>query len=101
MCFQVIQDYHSGALQYSGCCGAEYKTTMKSVLLFSKWYKIKLLEGSNFGDIQSIGCITNTTPVGLEPGAILFRRSYNNVYVTEYNSINYLPHTHHYSGVVT
>jgi len=81
MSSQVLQDYFTGAPQCSGGSGTEYKNFLKNVWLSSKCYKIKLLEYTNFGAIGSIGCISKTIPVHLEPGAVLSRSDYDYVYL--------------------
>jgi len=74
-------DELSGAPQCCGSCGREYKNILKNVWLSSKCYKIKLLECENFGAIRSIGRVSKTIPVHLEPGAVLSRSDYYNVYI--------------------
>jgi len=81
MSSQVLQDYITGAPQCSGCCATESKNILKNVWLPLKCYKIKLLECANFGAIGSIGRVSKTIPVHLEPGAILSRSDYYNVYI--------------------
>jgi hypothetical protein len=58
----------------------EYKSILNNVWLSSKCYKIKLLEYANFRAIGSIGCISKTIPVHLEPGAVLSGSDYYNIY---------------------
>jgi hypothetical protein len=81
MSSQVLRDYFTGAPQCSGSCGTEYKSILKNVWLSSKCYKIKLLECANFGAIGSIGRVSKTIPVHLEPGAVLSGSDYYNVYI--------------------
>jgi hypothetical protein len=81
MSSQVLRDYFTGAPQYSGSCGTEYKNILKNVWSSSKCYKIKLLECANFGAIGSIGHGSKTIPVHLEPGAVLSGSDYYNVYI--------------------
>jgi hypothetical protein len=81
MSSQVLRDYFTGAPQYSGSCGTEYLSILKNVWLSSKCSKIKLLECANFGAIGSIGRVSKTIPVHLEPGAVLSGSDYCNVYI--------------------
>jgi len=81
MSSQVLRDHITGAPQCSGSCGIEYKNILKSVWLSSKCYKIKLLECANLGAIGSIRHVSKTIPVHLEPGAVLSRSDYCNVYI--------------------
>ena len=68
---QVLRDYVTCALVFSGSCGTEYKNILKSVQLSSKCYKMKLLRCANFGAIGSVGHIHKGVLVHLEPGSIL------------------------------
>jgi len=81
MSAQVLRDYFTGAPGCLGSCGREYKDILKNVWLSSKCYKFKLLECANFGAIGSIGRVSKTIPVHLEPGAVLSRSDYYNVYI--------------------
>jgi len=78
---QVLRDYFTSAPQGSGSCGTGSKNILKNVWLSSKYYKIKLLEYANFGAIGSIGCVSKTVPVNLEPGAVLSSSDFYNVYI--------------------
>jgi len=79
MSSQVLRDYFTGAPQCSGSGGTEYNNILKNVWLSLKCYKIKLLECENFGAIRSIGRVSKTILVHLEPGAVLSRSDYYNV----------------------
>ena len=81
MSSQVLRDYFTGAPPCSGSCRSEYKNILKNVWLSLKCYKIELLECGNFGAIGSIGRVSKTIPVYLEPGAVLSRSDYYNVYI--------------------
>jgi len=54
---------------------------------------MNLLGWANFGAIGSIGRVSESIQVHLEPGAILSGSDYYNVLIKLYNSINYLLHT--------
>jgi hypothetical protein len=88
MSSQVLRDYFTGAPQCAGSWGTEYKSILKNVLLSSKCYKIKLIECANFGAIGSIGRISKTIQVHLEPGAVISGSDHYNVYIKYYNSFN-------------
>ena len=81
MSSQVLRDYFTGASQCSGSCGTEYKRILSNEWLSSKCYQIRHLECANFGAIGSIGRITKTIPVHLQPRAVLSASDYYNVYM--------------------
>jgi len=70
MSFLMLPDYFTGAPQCSQSCATKYKDILKNVWLPSKCYKIELLQCANFGAIGSIGRVSKTIPVHLEPGAV-------------------------------
>jgi len=81
MCSQVLRDYITCAPQCSRSSGSEYKNILKTELLSSKCFQIKLLGDANFGAIGSIGRVSESIPAHLEPGALLSGGDYYNVYM--------------------
>jgi hypothetical protein len=93
ICSYMLWDFFTGAPQWSGACGTESKNILKSVLLSSKCFQIKLLGCANSGAIGNNGHVSQSIQLHLEPGAILSQSDYYHIDITLYNSINYLLHT--------
>jgi hypothetical protein len=93
MYLEVLRYYFTGGSKSSGSCGTKSKNILKTELLSSKCFQIKPFGCANFGAIGSIGHLSESILVHHEPGAILSGIDYYNVYITQYNSFNYLLHT--------
>jgi hypothetical protein len=78
---KVLRDYFISVPHFSACCGTEYMNILKSVQLASKQYKINPIEYPNFENIGSIGYVSKSNLVHLEPDTMLSGSDYYNVYV--------------------